>query len=328
MSSQKKNTIWWLKPLLAVIGVLVLLFAGVKISTVIWDRYLDPERTVTGEAQGSTLPTMPGVPTLPVIGPGSKEETSTESASTEGSGTETTQQSGTQDARVRDTEYAGTLEVPYTRMPGEYILTNRDFGIEDYKSPHDANGDGIDDQTQFVAGAKEFLAKNPQYDSRAYYQGGYPFERDGVLKGVCTDVIAFAMRAAGYDLMALINADMEAHPENYIRVTENFDKNMNFRRVRNQYCFFKNHAVSLTTDPYDYKEWQPGDIVVTGDPHAQAHICLVSTRRAEDGIPYVLQLATTGQSLFEEDYLTTCQLSSPVSKPILAHFRYDGFNGE
>ena len=55
---------------------------------------------------------------------------------------------------------------------------------------------------------------------------------------------------------------------------------------------------------------------------------MVSTRRAEDGVPYVLQLASTGQSLFEEDYLTTCQLSSPVSKPIYAHFRYDGFKGE
>ena len=31
--------------------------------------------------------------------------------------------------------------------------------------------------------------------------------------------------------------------------------------------------------------------------------------------------------LFEEDYLTTCQFST-VSKPIYAHFRYDGFNGE
>ena len=97
--------------------------------------------------------------------------------------------------------------------------------------------------------------------------------------------------------------------------------------MRNQFCFFKNHAVSLTTDPYDYKEWQPGDIVVTGDPASHAHICMVSTRRAEDGVPYVLQLASTGQSLFEEDYLTTCQFST-VSKPIYAHFRYDGFNGE
>ena len=51
-------------------------------------------------------------------------------------------------------------------------------------------------------------------------------------------------------------------------------------------------------------------------------------RFALNGVPYVLQLASTGQSLFEEDYLTTCQLSSPVSKPIYAHFRYDGFKGE
>ena len=100
---------------------------------------------------------------------------------------------------------------------------------------------------------------------------------------------------------------------------------MNFRRVRNQYCFFMQHAQSLTIDPYDTKEWQPGDIVVTGDIAAsKAHICMVSTRRAEDGVAYVLQLATTGQTLFEEDYLTTCQ----VNKPIIAHFRYNGFNGE
>ena len=313
MSNQKKKTIWWLKPLLAVAGALLLLFVGVKISTVIWDKYLDPERT-----------TQNG--TLPDISPGSVK-----SSETAGTGTKTAEGSTTEepDTHEKDTEYTGELQVPYTRAPGKTILTGKDFGLTDYQSPHDANGDGIDDQTQFVQGAKEFLAKNPQYKSSAYFVGGYPFpDADGVLYGVCTDVIAFGFKAAGYDLMALINADMEAHPETYIRVTENFDKNINFRRVRNQYCFFKNHAISLTTDPYDYEAWQPGDIVVTGDPSGKAHICMVSTRRAEDGVPYVLQLASTGQTLFEEDYLTTCQLSSPVSKPIYAHFRYDGFNGE
>ena len=100
---------------------------------------------------------------------------------------------------------------------------------------------------------------------------------------------------------------------------------MNLRRVRNQYCFFMQYAEILTTDITDIEAWQPGDFVVTGDVAAsQAHICMVSTRRAEDGVPYVLQLATTGQTLFEEDYLTTCQ----VNKPILAHFRYTGYNGE
>lgn len=320
MSNQKKKTIWWLKPLLAVLGALLLLFVGVKISTVIWDRYLDPERTESAEQTGG-LPSL----TLPNINPGSVTEpnTSKESASQPESTDEPAE------TRETDTEYTGELQVPYTRAPGKYILTNKDFNIPDYKSPHDANGDGIDDQTQFVLGAKEFLAQNPQYKSSSYYSGGYPAaDANGVIYGVCTDVIAFAFKAAGYDLMALINADMEAHPETYIRVTENFDKNINFRRVRNQYCFFKNHAVSLTTDLTKIEEWQPGDIVVTGDPSTQAHICMVSTRRAEDGVPYVLQLASTGQSLFEEDYLTTCQFSTSSPKPIYAHFRYDGFNGE
>ncbi len=320
MSNQKKNSIWWLKPLLAVLGALLLLFVGVKISTVIWDRYLDPERTTESSAVSGL--------TLPEFNPGS---VMTSAEQTPGSLPETTSAPETEtssDAHETDTEYTGDLQVPYTRAPGKIILTNKDFNIPEYKSPHDANRDGIDDQTQFVIGAKEFLAQDPQYKSSAYYKGGYPFpDAQGVLYGVCTDVIAFAFKAAGYDLKALIDADMAAHPETYIRVTENFDPNINFRRVRNQFCFFKNHAVSLTTDPYDYKEWQPGDIVVTGDPASHAHICMVSTRRAEDGVPYVLQLASTGQSLFEEDYLTTCQFST-VSKPIYAHFRYDGFNGE
>ena len=333
MSNRKKTKIWWLKPLLAVAGVLLLLFVGVKISTVIWDKYMDPDRTSSTEAQNHTLPVIePGsvkIPTTPKA-----TESESQAANETESALQTEPQTsapdtGYVDARETDTEYTGELQVPYTRAPGKYILTGKDFGLTDYRSPHDANGDGIDDQTQFVQGAREFLAKNPQYKSSAYYTGGYPFaDAEGVIYGVCTDVIAFAFKAAGYDLMALINADMAAHPDTYIRVNENFDKNINFRRVRNQYCFFKNHAVSLTTDPYKYEEWQPGDIVVTGDPASSAHICMVSTRRAEDGVPYVLQLASTSQSLFEEDYLTTCQLSSPVSKPIYAHFRYDGFNGE
>ena len=328
----------WLKPLIAVLAALFLLFIGVKISTVIWEKYLDPDRTSSEEG---ALP----YPTLPIItldtdpessaktepGPGSSADTAAQTGSDTAPDTTAESRTATEEVpgRVADTEYTGELQVPYTRMPGKYILTNKDFGIPDYKSPHDANGDGIDDQTQFVIGAKEFLAQDPQYKSSSYYQGGYAKpDAEGVIYGVCTDVIAFAFRAAGYDLKALIDADMAAHPENYVRITENFDPNINFRRVRTQSCFFLHHAASLTIDPYDYKEWQPGDIVVTGNIDASmAHICLVSTRRAEDGVPYVLQLATTGQTLFEEDYLTTCQLSEK-SKPILAHFRYEGFNGQ
>ena len=321
---RKKASNRWLRPTIAIAGVLLLLFIGVKISTVIYEKYMNPDRT--SSAEGGSYQTLPEIDIGPVT---TKKSTTAQDTVPTGKETEQTQQTEQtgQSGRtpVWDTEYTGALEVDYTRPPGRRILTGEDFGYALYKSPHDANKDGIDDQTQFVMGAKEFLARNPQYDSRAYYQGGYPFERDGELKGVCTDVISFALLAAGYDLKALIDADMQAHPENYINYSENFDLNMNFRRVRNQYCFFMQHADILTTDLTDREAWQPGDIVVFGNVHAsQAHIALVSTRRAEDGVPYVLHLASRGQTLFEEDYLTTCQ----VNKPILAHFRYNGYNGE
>ena len=329
MSKRRNQGTRWLKPLLAVVGALVLLYIGVKISTVIWNRYLDPDRTES--AEGSTY-----YPTLPVITmddeteTGSRKTTDTDPASEPGStGSSSAAAPDTtadQPGRVQDTEYTGELQVDYTRMPGKYILTNADFNITTYKSPYDANGDGIDDQTQFVIGAKEFLSQNPQYKGSSYYQGGYAQpDSEGVIYGVCTDVIAFAMKAAGYDLKALMDADIDNHPEWYPYHQENFDRNINFRRVRNQYCFFLQHAESLTIDPYDLEALQPGYSVVFGDiAAAKAHIAMVSTRRADDGVAYVLHLATTGQTLFEEDYLTTCQ----VNKPIVAHFRYNGYNGE
>lgn len=332
LMSKRVQKTRWMMPLAAVLGVLILLFIGVKISTGIWNRYMDPDRTSSAEE------TM-DYPTLPVITVNTDIEMTTKAPDTEDTAEETTtlaeqpgSSSDTEDAtpdasgRVPDTEYTGELQVDYTRMPGKYILTNADFDIPAFKSPYDANGDGIDDQTQFVQGAKEFLSQKPQYKSTSYYQGGYAQpDAEGVIYGVCTDVIAAAMKAAGYDLKALIDTDIEKHPERYPYAMDNFDANINFRRVQNQYCFFKAHAQSLTIDPHDIKEWQPGDIVVTGDvAAAKAHICMVSTRRADDGVAYVLQLATTGQTLYEEDYLTTCQ----VNKPILAHFRYSGYNGE
>ncbi len=333
MSKRRNQGTRWLKPLLAVIGALVLLYIGVKISTVIWNKYLDPDRTSSEE--GIDYPTLPVITidgstetdsrtkTDPDPGPGTGENTENSTGSHTDAAPDTT---ADEPGRVRDTEYTGELQVDYTRMPGKYILTNADFNITTYKSPHDANGDGIDDQTQFVIGAKEFLSQSPQYKGSSYYQGGYPkADENGVIYGVCTDVIAFAMKAAGYDLKALMDADIEKHPEWYPYAQENFDANINFRRVRNQYCFFMQHADSLTIDPNDLEAWQPGDIVVFGDIAAsKAHIAMVSTRRADDGVAYVLHLATTGQSLFEEDYLTTCQ----VNKPIIAHFRYNGYNGE
>lgn len=53
----------------------------------------------------------------------------------------------------------------------------------------DADGDGVDDQTDVLDNALAYVDTRPKYKSR-YYQTGYP--DDGY--GVCTDVVAFALK--------------------------------------------------------------------------------------------------------------------------------------
>ena len=59
---------------------------------------------------------------------------------------------------------------------------NSDFNIQDIQSSVDMDGDGIDDQTDILQGAREYIAGNPVYKSK-YYQTGYPDDQ----YGVCTD---------------------------------------------------------------------------------------------------------------------------------------------
>lgn len=101
----------------------------------------------------------------------------------------------------------------------------------------DADGDGVDDQTDMLDNALAYVDTRPKYKSR-YYQTGYP--DDGY--GVCTDVVAFALKNAGYDLQALVDADIREHPQDY-RVAEP-DANIDFRRVRNLKVFFSHTAVA------------------------------------------------------------------------------------
>ena len=73
---------------------------------------------------------------------------------------------------------------------------NRDFGIESFKSSVDKDGDGIDDQTDILEGARAYIQTSPIYKSK-YYKTGYPDDH----YGVCTDVVANALVNAGYDLL-------------------------------------------------------------------------------------------------------------------------------
>ena len=167
------------------------------------------------------------------------------------------------------------------------------FGIAPYISLTDRDQDGLDDQTDLLASARAYLATQPQYRSR-YYATGYPDDQ----YGVCTDVVAFALLGAGYDLRSLVAADIQQAPDAYQISTP--DPNIDFRRTPNLQVYFSRHAQSLTTDPYDLAAWQGGDIVVLGD-----HIGIVSDRRNFRGVPFVLHHAHPFQLSYEEDILET-----------------------
>jgi uncharacterized protein YijF (DUF1287 family) len=177
--------------------------------------------------------------------------------------------------------------------------------IAAYQSPTDKDGDGIDDQTDILKSALSYVKTHPKYASK-YYAAGYP--DDGY--GVCTDVVAFALKGAGYDLMELVEEDIQANPSSY-EISQP-DKRIDFRRVNNLKIYFDHTAQSLTTDIYAIEEWQGGDIVVFHN-----HIGIVSDRRNVDGVPYVIHHSAPDQVRYEQDILET-------REDLVAHYRISG----
>lgn len=180
--------------------------------------------------------------------------------------------------------------------------TNKDFNIKTYISSVDKDEDGIDDQTDILNNVRKYIASNPQYKSK-YYETGYPDDQ----YGVCTDVVAFGLKDAGYDLMQLVNEHIESNRNLYN--IDAIDKNIDFRRVKNLKVYFDNNAISLTTDINQIEEWQGGDIVVFKN-----HIGIVSDKRNKKGITFVIHHYSPYQVYYEEDILEK-------RDDIVAHYR-------
>lgn len=175
--------------------------------------------------------------------------------------------------------------IPHKKYNGEH------FKIDTYTSKKDKDKDGIDDQTDILQNAKEYVATKPKYKSK-YYKSGYPNDE----YGVCTDVVGFALKGAGYDLRNLVNKDIKKNKKDYN--LEKIDKNIDFRRVENLNIYFRHKAKSLTTDIHDIEQWQGGDIVVF--PH---HIGIVSDKRNWQGVPFIIHNAGQISGQYEEDIL-------------------------
>lgn len=169
--------------------------------------------------------------------------------------------------------------------------TSEHFGIKTYISNTDRDNDGVDDQTDILNAAKNYVATKPKYKSK-YYSTGYPNDE----YGVCTDVVAFALRDAGYDLRELVAQDIENNFEDYnIDVP---DDKIDFRRVRNLKVYFANNAIPLTLDITRIDEWQGGDIVIF-----ENHVGIISDNRNKNGVPFIIHNGNPIQASYEEDIL-------------------------
>lgn len=179
---------------------------------------------------------------------------------------------------------------------------NEDFNIKTYISKTDKDNDGIDDQTDILNNVRDYVKTNPKYKSK-YYATGYPNDE----YGVCTDVVAFGLKGAGYDLMNLVNEHIKTNRNLYD--IDVIDKNIDFRRVQNLKVYLDNNAIVLTNDINKIKEWQGGDIVVFKN-----HIGIVSDKRNKKGIPFIIHHANPYQRYYEEDILE-------YRNDIIGHYR-------
>ena len=169
--------------------------------------------------------------------------------------------------------------------------SNKDFNIKTYTSRIDKDNDGVDDQTDILNNVKDYIKKQLKYKSK-YYDTGYPNDE----YGVCTDVVAFGLKGAGYDLMELVNEDIKNNKDLYN--IDTIDKNIDFRRVKNLKIYFGRNTISLTTNPKKIEEWQAGDIVIF-----KKHIGIVSDKRNKRGVPFIIHHANPYQRYYEEDIL-------------------------
>lgn len=155
---------------------------------------------------------------------------------------------------------------------------------------HDQDQDSVDDVIDVLQGARNDLAVTKAYDPN-YYSAGYPPEG----RGACTDVIWRSLQNAGYNLKSLVDADIQANPDDYDLDEKSIDPNIDFRRVVNLQVFFEKYAEELSTelglfDVATLETWQGGDIVIFDKSRVTTgmHIAIVSDKRNWLGVPYLI----------------------------------------
>ena len=166
---------------------------------------------------------------------------------------------------------------------------------------------------RIISGALAQVGVTLQYDG-SYRQLAYPGGDVPIERGVCTDVIVRAYRAANIDLQVLVHEDMRRAFHAYPRLwgLSRPDPNIDHRRVPNLATFFRRYGSSFRPVA-DHTRFAPGDIVTWRLPSGVPHIGLVSDRpQPESG--RLLVVHNIGEGTMIEDRL--------LAWPITGHYRY------
>jgi hypothetical protein len=140
------------------------------------------------------------------------------------------------------------------------------------------NSPALDPVQAVVQGALDQVGITLYYDP-AYVRLDYPGGDVPGERGVCTDVVVRAFRAAGVDLQQEIHEDMRRafskYPQNW--GMKRPDPNIDHRRVANLMTFFtrQGKALPLSTESKDY---EPGDVVAWRLPGGLLHTGIVVDR--------------------------------------------------
>jgi uncharacterized protein YijF (DUF1287 family) len=139
---------------------------------------------------------------------------------------------------------------------------------------------------------------DPGYTRIAYPNGDVPIDR-----GVCTDVVVRAFRAAGLDLQAKVHEDMRAHFRDYPHKwgLSRPDPNIDHRRVPNLQRWFARQGMARAVGG-SAADYRAGDVVSWELPNGLDHIGIVSALRSPDG-ERPLVVHNIGAGAREEDVL-------------------------
>lgn len=161
-------------------------------------------------------------------------------------------------------------------------------------------GTGLAPEAQLIAAARARIGVTRLYDP-AYVSLEYPGGDVAPDRGVCTDVVVRAYRAAfDFDLQKAVHEDMAADFGAYPAIwgLARPDRNIDHRRVPNLETFLARLGTELPA-----RDWQPADLYTGRLPDNNLpHIGIVSDRRSRRSRRPLL-IHNIGRGTEESDWL-------------------------